>query len=318
MRKTVNESKIEGLIYQHSLQLRTANSDGAQYINGNLDIATDDDLTNIVTIHFTYVTPVFKASGKANTTFATLMNIINGILPNVMEHGADKAAKVRCDSAVGLNEFYSNRNGTEELVSAKRNEGGFVHTVSALNANENMRNTFKCDMIVTGFRRHEADEERGTTEYGTIKGLIFDFRQAILPVEFTITNPDGMNYFESLEVSEKNPVFTQVFGNQISTTVRRETVTTSAFGGDRVEVTESSRKEFRVTGAKSVPYEWDDPSSITAAELSEKMAERNVAVATIKQRQDEWRAQQAQKSGGAAPAPVTPTPVATAAPVFNF
>ena len=99
-----------------------------------------------------------------------------------------------------------------------------------------------------------------------------------------------------------------MFGNQISTVVRKETVTTSAFGGDRVEVTESSRKEFRVTGAKSIPYEWDDESTITAAELAAKMSERNVTVATIKQRQDEWKASQSQKV----------TPAAPANPVFNF
>jgi len=34
-----------------------------------------------------------------------------------MEHGADRAAKIRIDSQIGVNEFYSNRNGTDELVS---------------------------------------------------------------------------------------------------------------------------------------------------------------------------------------------------------
>lgn len=44
-----------------------------------------------------------------------------------MEHGVDRATKLRVDSAIGLNEFFSTRTGTEELVSVKRNEGGFVH-----------------------------------------------------------------------------------------------------------------------------------------------------------------------------------------------
>ena len=36
-----------------------------------------------------------------------------------MEHGVDKAAKLRIDSAIGVNEFYSTRSGKEQLVSAK-------------------------------------------------------------------------------------------------------------------------------------------------------------------------------------------------------
>jgi len=43
-----------------------------QYINGTIDIATNDELTNIVTVHFTYVTPTYAKSGSANATFTAL------------------------------------------------------------------------------------------------------------------------------------------------------------------------------------------------------------------------------------------------------
>jgi len=54
-------------------------------------------MTNIVSIHFTYVTPTTK-TGNANATFNTLQNIINGVTCNVIDHGVDKAAKIRIDS----------------------------------------------------------------------------------------------------------------------------------------------------------------------------------------------------------------------------
>ena len=153
MRKVINQTHIEGVLYQHSLSLKTSGekskNPGTQFINGTIDIATDDALTNIVTVHFSYVTPTYIRSGSTNATFGVLQNIINGVTCNVVEHGVDKAAKLRIDSQIGLNEFFSNRNGTEELVSVKRNEGGFIHVVQTIAASEGLRDTFRADMIMT-------------------------------------------------------------------------------------------------------------------------------------------------------------------------
>jgi hypothetical protein len=55
-------------------------------------------MTNIVTVHFSYVTPTYAKSGSANATYNALLNIINGVTCNVVDHGVDKAAKVRIDS----------------------------------------------------------------------------------------------------------------------------------------------------------------------------------------------------------------------------
>ena len=145
MKSMINRTHIEGLIYEHDLQMResgpNSKNPGTQFIMGNVQIATDDAMTNIVPVHFTYVTAT-TSKGNPNATFTILSQIIDGTLGSVMANGADSAAKVRIDSAIGLNEFYSDRNGQEELVSAKRNEGGFVHTVAALAEDESSRNTF--------------------------------------------------------------------------------------------------------------------------------------------------------------------------------
>lgn len=306
-----NTTHIEGLLYQHSLSLKTSGekskNPGTQFINGTIDIATDDALVNIVTVHFTYVTPTTK-NGSNNATFDTLQNIINGTLGNVVEHGADKAVKLRIDSAIGLNEFFSNRNGKEELVSVKRNEGGFVHVVQTLASDEKTRNTFECDMIITNARRVEANEERNTPERVFVKGYIFDFRKALLDVEFTALSEGAMNYFEGLGASDKSPVFTKVWGRQISQTTIVRTTEESAFGEQKVTETPYTNREFVITGASSDPYVWDDEGTITAQEYETAKADRQVAIAAIKTRQDEYRASQAQ----------TQTPAAGAANGFNF
>ena len=313
MKNTINQVHLEGWLYQHQLTLKVTGENsknpGTQYINGTIDIATDDNLTNIVTVHYTYVTAKTNL-GSENRTFTTLQNIIKGTLGSVMEHGADKAAKLRVDTSIGLNEFYSNRTGSEELVSVKRNEGGFIHPTQNLANDEKMRNTFKCDILIYKVRRIEADEERNRPEQAIVSGYIFDFRQAILPVDLTVINPAAIDYFEGLEASEKNPCFTQVSGSQISRVITMRKESQGAFGEPLVEESTSTQRDFLITWAAGEPYVWDDESSITAAEFQEKVQNRNLYLAGIKQRQDEYNASRSVNN-------VTATATA-AASGFNF
>lgn len=306
MKKTmINQTHIEGILYEHDLTLKesgeTSKNPGTKFISGTISIATDDAMTNIVPVHFTYVTATF-GSGKPNDTFTTLSNIINGTFGSYMKDGADKAVKLRVDSALGLNEFYTDRNGKEELVSAKRNEGGFVHKVDALDEDEKVRNTFKADMIITSVKHVDADDEKNLPEKCIVKGAIFDFRKSLLPIEFSATNPNAMRYFENLDASQKNPVFTCVWGRQVSEVVVRQIVTESAFGEDEVREVKNTRRDFVITGAAKEPYVWDDESSITAAELNEAIQKREVDLAAMKKRQDEYKASRNAAPKAAAPA----------------
>ncbi len=306
MKKTmINTTHIEGILYEHDLQAKvsgdTSKNPGTPFITGTISIATDDAMTNIVPIHFTYVTATF-GSGKPNDTYTTLNNIVNGTFGSYMKDGAEKAVKLRVDSALGLNEFYTERNGKEELVSAKRNEGGFVHKVETLDEDEKVRNTFKVDMLINNVTRTEADDERNIPEKVVVKGAIFDFRKNLLPVEFSATNPNAMNYFEGLGATQKEPVFTCVWGRQVSEVIVRQIVTESAFGEDEIREVKNSRRDFVITGAAKEPYVWDDESSITAAELNEAIQKREVDLAAMKKRQDEYKASKNKITPAAAPA----------------
>ena len=305
MKAMINKTHIEGILYEHDLELKTSGPNsknpGTEFITGTVSLATDDAGVNVVPVHFTYVTAT-TAKGNANATFTTLKNIIDGVIGTQMKDGKDKAGKLRIDSALGLNEFYSDRNGKEELVSAKRNEGGFVHTCDILNEDEKTRNTFECDMLITNCRRIEADPEKNIAEKVIVKGAIFDFRKSLLPIEFTALNPNAMNYFEDLGASQSNPVFTKVWGRQVSETVVKKTVEESAFGEAAVKETKSTRRDFVITGASKEPYAWDDESTMTAAELQEAIANREVYLAGVRQRQEEYKASKGQAPANAAPA----------------
>ena len=312
MKNVINQTHIEGVIYEHALEMKTtgpnSKAPGTQFITGTLSVATDNACVNVVPVHFTYVTAT-TSRGSANATFTLLKNVIDGVVGTYMKDGKDKAGKVRIDSALGLNEFYSDRNGKTELVSTMRNEGGFVHMTDVLDEDEKKRNTFICDMLITNVIHVDADSERGTEDKAIVKGAIFDFRKSLLPVEFTVVNPNAMNYFEGLGATQKEPVFTKVWGRQVSESIVRTVEEESAFGEPFVREIRRTNLAFIITGAIKDPYVWDDESTMTSKELIDAIAARETYLAGVKQRQDEYNA----SKGNAAPAATTPANSA-----FNF
>lgn len=314
MKKTfTNATHIEGYIYEHKLEEKvsgeTSKNPGTPFISGTLSIATDDELLNVVQVHFTYVTAV-TSKGKPNNTYNTLKAIIDGKIQNVMEHGKENAGMVRIDSAIGLNEWYDSRNN-DQLVSVRRNEGGFVHQINELNENPEQRATFDVDILITKATRLEPDEERELPERMIIRGAAFDFRKALLPIELTVKHPGAMDYFDSMEISNTNPLFTELKGIQVSRTVVRRKEEAGAWGEVSVTETRSSERDFVVNWAKPAPYEWDDEATLTAKELEEMMAAREIYLADIKKRQDEYQATKGNAlAGGAvksAPVPASGT-----------
>lgn len=303
--KMTNKVYLEGILYEHDLELKetgpNSKNPGTPFIRGTVSIATDDAMLNIVQVHYTYVTAT-TAKGSANRTFTVLNNIIDGVYGTYMKDGADKAVKVKADTAIALNDFVIERDGKEEIVSAKRNEGGFISVVDSLNENENLRNHFEVDIIITNTRRVEYNEEKDIPEHVIVKGAVFDFRKALLPVEITAENEGAMDYFEGLGATSNEPVFTKVWGRQKAQTVVRRIVKESAFGEDSVREVKNVNKAYVITGAEPEPYLWDDESSITVAELNEAISNREIYLASVRQRNEEYKASKA----NAASAPAAP------------
>ena len=316
MKKTVNKEHVEGRVYEHNLAIKTVqNKDsahfGKEFINGTLDIATDDDCLNIVTINFIWVTET-NAKGTKNDTYAALKTIIE-TGKTVVVDGKDAATMVKVDAALGVNDFYTNRNGQDELVTAKRNEGGFVHIVNKL-GDAATRSTFEMDMLINGTRLVEANEEKNIpADYLVVKGAVFNFKNAILPVEFIVKNEGGIKYFQSLEASSANLVFTKVWGTINSETIVTKREEESAFGEAAVKEYERKIREWVITGTAKETYEiGDEQNGITADDIKKAMADRETYLADVKKRQDEY---QASKNSGATTASAG---VTAAQGGFNF
>lgn len=298
-----NETHIEGYVFDHTLEKKVtgpqSKNPNTEYITGVVNVATDEKCENVIPVHYTYITAT-TSKGGADSRYAVLKNLLDGA-PTVAHDGKDKATKVRIDSAIALNEWFRDVKD-EKPVSIMRNEGGFIHIVSELNDDEKARSKFKVDMLITNVRDVEADPEKGLDEKVVVRGAIFGFRKDLLPVEFSVTGKGGMQYFRNLEVSNKHPVFTQVWGVQVSRTLKLITTTESAFGDDEVSIHETSTKDMVITGCLKDPYLFDDEDTITAAELSQAMSDRELYLASIKQRQIEY---QASKNAGKSAATVS-------------
>lgn len=318
MRKNLNSFKVCGRIHsfgengknmlEKKVSGERSKNPGTEFISGIINIATDEAGLNVVPVRFTYVTGTYGTSGKVNNNFATLAHIIeNG--KTWVDAGKDGATKVQIDGSIDLNEFFVNENGTDRLVSAKINNGSFINIVNDL-PDENERATFSVDMLITRVNHVEADEERKIdADYVVLGGAIFDFRNAIKPVEFLVRNPQGMSYFESIGVEEE-PVYTKVWG-KINCSTSKNTVTEeSAFGEASVRTYEKKVREWIVTGCSREGYAFGEEEVLTQEDMQKAMQDREIYLADIKKRAEEF------KAGNTAPAP-------TAAPKakvggFNF
>lgn len=320
MRKCLNKVHLSGRVYDHQLSIKTVQKQdsanfGKEFINGTLDIATDNDCLNVVTVHFTYVTEV-TSKGNKNATYAALKNIID-TNKTILTVGKDDAMLVKVDTALGLNDFYTNRNGEEILVQAKRNEGGFVTIVSSIEEDENARCRFDMDMLINNVRRVEADPEKNIpNDYVVVKGAVFDFRKAILPVEFTVHMESGMKYFESLDASQSNLVFTKVWGVEKSQTIVTRKEEESAFGEPSIKEYTKTLREWVITGTSPQDEIYpigDAETGITTEEVKNAIADREVHLAEVKKKQEEY---QASRNAGAAS--ITASAVTGNVPVSSF
>ena len=259
---------------------------GTEYIQGELNVATDDEASNVVTIWFQYVPKVWPAKNgkpeRENPTYAELARLID--TAKTFESDGVAATKVRVSGNLDVNDFYT-REG--ELASPKRIRGSFVHVLNGpIGPNPA---TFDIECILSNAITKEVD---GGEDYLTLKGYTFDFRNAILPFDVNVRIPAAITYFENQDISNANPLVTNIKGNIVSAIVKQEEEVESAFGDPVVNVTTRSVRTWDVTWAAKEPMEWDDESSITKAELKKVLQEREDMLAAEKKRQDEWKASQ--------------------------
>lgn len=298
-----NTEKIEGYVFStgsnfNQLSERTAGDKskhpGQKYIAGDLEIATDEAGLNIITIHYSYVTPTYS-SGSVNKTYNTLKQIIDNPQATWLEGGKENAMKVQCTGvSIGVNDFIG-ADGSK--VAALRNENGFCAIVSTLSENEADRSTFSADMLITKVNHIDANPEKNIKQdYTTVSGCIFGFGPKIVPATFIVKNANGMSYFENLDASPASPVFTKVWGRINCISEKIEKTEESAFGEAAVRTYERKTREYLITGTAKIPYDFGDEEVLTVEDIKKMNQDRQILLAEIEERFKER--QIAKASGG--------------------
>lgn len=311
MKKTVNEVHVIGRLHSFDLKEATVQNTastmyGKVYINGTINIATDDEGLNIVPISFVFVTGTSK-SGKPNPTYANLKKIMSDeTIKTVSKDGMENAVIVEVTkSALAIDDRYNTQ--TNEYKTYTNNSGGFVSfkNASDLPAQPEARNSFDADMVITGFRRVPEDPEKEIKEYGVVHGCIFGFTGNILPIDFKVTSDGGMDYFEGLGVSNSNPVFTKVHGMVINNRVVTQVEEKTAFGAPIITTSTKTTRDWIITSVIDTPYEFGAEGVLTADELTAKMQDREVHLAKVKKDAEDY-AESKKSGGGVSGAPTAP------------
>lgn len=304
MRKNENSMNIEGKIYQFDLTEKVTGENskapGTHYIAGTIDVAVDEGLQNIIQVHYSYVAPTYS-SGKTNNNYTAMKKIID-TGKTVLTDGYADATMIRLNPSYQTNDFYPQ--GQDNVVSAPRNEGGFITLVTPDKIRpegDSGRNKFTFDIVISNVIEKVPDEG---DDYVVIEGIVFNYNNsAIYPVTLTARNKDAMKYFVNLGASKSNPVYTKVWGKIINVFTTTEKTIESAFGEAAVETVTHRNREYVITGANPVPYEFDTAETMTADELKKALQDREVYLAAEKKRTEEWRASQGNGGGnGASPA----------------
>lgn len=285
MKKQINSVVLYGRVYESDLAVKQVKKEGPnkgkEFIGGSIQVATDEDGINLVSVNYGYVTPLTK-KGSVNKNYSVLNDIINGA--TWIKDGKDNALMVKITTNVAVNDFKA-RDG--QIVEQTRCEGGFIEFINTLPEDESDRNKFEIDVVINSvFEKEPEDEE----SYVTLKGYTFDFKNALIPVELTVRNEQGKNHFLDQEITSSNLLYTKIWGKIVSAVTRKEVVEESAFGANSVHVVERKHKEWLVTGTQKIPYDIGDEEGgdekISKPELIKAKQDRETKLAGIRTAED--------------------------------
>lgn len=310
MKNKMNREVLEGRLYDFDLAKKvvknqSSNYFGQEFWSGTLHIATDEAGLNVIPVHYTFVLPTF-GSGKPDSRFSAFEKIV-AEEKTWLKVGKDEAEKIRLTPSGDLNDFYMVND--DRAVSAQRNEGGFITFIKELASEGTPRNKFTYDMIINKVTVVEPKEGTDDVLHARIHGVIFNFREAILPWDLIAYNPKAIEYFEGLGVSSANPIYTQVWGSIKNTTIKVKKEVENAWGEPIIEYSERTRREWVIEGSKPQLYDFTEEDM---TDLQKKIADRNVHLEEVKSAAIAYA--NSQKNAVQSP----PTPNTMAGPLSNI
>ena len=127
------------------------------------------------------------------------------------------------------------------------------------------------DMLIASTAVQEVENGE---DYLNLRGYAFNYRGDLIPVTLTVRDKGGIQYFENADISNANPMLTNIWGKIVSTTQKVEKEVESAWGAPQIEYTTRTLRAWEVIGCSPEPIVWNDESTITIAEFKEAIQNR--------------------------------------------
>ncbi len=297
----INNVSLAGRLFKADLKTFTVKKEGpnfgTEFIKGDLYIATDEEMLNVIPVSYVYEVPKTK-SGKDNSKYVMLHKIMTADpMPTVEKVGKDAAMMLTITNAtIVTDDWYSTKQ--EKEGSTVKVQSGFINEVTSLPDDPAKINEFCEDVVFDSMKRIEADEEKGIESPSLqINGYVFNFRGEISPVTFTLRDPDGIDYMEGIGFSKREPFFTKIWGNIINSTIKIAHEEETAWGGPpKVTYTEKVNREWLITNMRA-GYEFDTEDTITMEELKKALQDREVHLAEVRKAAEEYAASKADGAG---------------------
>lgn len=305
--KILNNITISGKLFNKDLKTYTVKKQGdnfgKEFIKGTIGIATDEECLNVVPVSYIFELPTNSRSKTPNSKYNALKQIMDTKC-TVEEVGKEDAPIVQItNSTLATEDRYSVQR--KEPYSITNAQGGFIKTLNAMPTDDSKINEFCVETVITGVKYVEENEDKGIEEpFLYVDGYVFTFRKEIQPVRFTLRDPEGIDYMQSLDVSKKNPIFVKLWGQICNTTVKIKNEEETAWGSVKVTYTSVSKREFLITNMKIAGYVFGEEDTITEEEFKKCMQTREIALAEVQKNAEEYAASQNSKAEAPAPAPV--------------
>ena len=288
-KKFVNNVNVAGYVFSMTIQERVSRK-GVPFISGEIRVATDEDAMNVVPVNLRYVGEYWDAAKtKPNQNYTVLKNLITTV--KTYEEVGNAATRIRISGSAGVNDFVTKEG---EVASPKRVEGSFVH----LGDVRNFGATFDIDTLITKCVEQEFEDQ---DPIDRLSAYMWNYRKAIMPIDFTVRIPGGKSYFLGEDISSKNPLLTELKGDIVSTIIENTTYVEGAFGDPVAKTTTKSVRGWDVNFASKEPMPFDDESTLTKKELKAMLEEREERIAEVKKNREEYLAQKNGNGFDAAP-----------------
>lgn len=223
-------------------------------ISGSVIVLTDEKTQNTVEVNFIPQAATYK-SGKANSTYEALKQIMEHENEATIEKAGDAAWSVRIDGDLSNRMYHTKKQGSSEydLHELTQIRGSFLH----IDSNAKQYIGFNIDVLFGGVIRDilEDGTDKGTA---TVTARAYDdYRNYFYPVRFSIDNPLGINALEGFAPNSK----TTLSGRFVNQVIEVEEAPSSEMAfGEAAKVT-APKKIFQIliTGATpAIPVEFTE------------------------------------------------------------